>query len=264
MNIKFGHRPDPLANYPEYQLTLIKDRLPLIAGEVDLRPFSSPRRNQGSTGSCAAQATIKALEIKRIMKYGHEKHVPLSVLDMYYGARDLMDPKETDMDNGTHLTLCCEVLKRFGVCREAMFPFDPHQLFTPPTILATRESYLNKIVANYRIISTGEDRIQDVINNLQVGNPVVFGTRVGDNWMNYYNIKSDDNPLGPVSWEQGKGNHAICLVGWVNNRFIIENSWSTSWGDNGYGYLQPELIADDSSTDFWILCEGSELWAENK
>jgi C1A family cysteine protease len=250
-----GHRPDPInKNYQSFNTEMIKSTS--IITEADLRSFSSPRHNQAHTGTCVAQSVIKALEIKRIQKHGLASHVPLSVMDLYYGARDLMEPKETDIDNGTHIYLACEVLKKFGVCREIMNPFNDADLFKPTSIMATRESYMNKIKTSYKITSTGEDRINDVIINLKAGNPVVFGTLVGDTWFNY---TSSSTPLGITKFENSKGGHATCLVGYVDGKFITENSWGESWGDNGYGWLQPEVISYNNSSDFWVIIDGSEL-----
>ncbi len=257
-----GHRLDPInENYKIFDKDLYRNSSPLFTGEADLRPFSSPRHNQTNTSTCVAQSVIKALEIKRIQKYGHAAHIDLSIMDLYYGARDLMNPKETDRDEGTHISLACDVLRRYGVCREIMHPFDTSRLSVPPPILATREAYMNKITANHRIVSTGWDRVDDVAANLIMGNPVVFGTAVGDNWRNY---RAGSNPLGPVKWEDIKGRHATCLVGYMDGKFIMENSWGLGWGDSGYGWLQPELIADDQSKDFWTITMESDVWWEGK
>jgi hypothetical protein len=33
-----------------------------------------------------------------------------------------------------------------------------------------------------------------------------------------------------------RGGHAVALVGYSPDRFIVRNSWGTSWGDNGFAY----------------------------
>ena len=33
-----------------------------------------------------------------------------------------------------------------------------------------------------------------------------------------------------------RGGHAVALVGYTPDRFIVRNSWGTTWGDKGYGY----------------------------
>jgi C1A family cysteine protease len=42
---------------------------------------------------------------------------------------------------------------------------------------------------------------------------------------------------GPLSVTSNNWAHAILLVGWDNNGWIIKNSWGTGWGNNGYGNI---------------------------
>jgi len=72
-----GWKPDPnnkkYKKFKRSSLSLEKSSNQYQSGnDVDLRPYTSPRHNQRQTGSCVGQSAIKALEIKRIMKHGHE------------------------------------------------------------------------------------------------------------------------------------------------------------------------------------------------
>jgi len=40
--------------------------------------------------------------------------------------------------------------------------------------------------------------------------------------------------------QQLDGGHAVAIVGWDKNGFIIRNSWGTDWGRNGYSYYPYE------------------------
>ena len=41
-----------------------------------------------------------------------------------------------------------------------------------------------------------------------------------------------------------RGGHAVSLVGYTaSGRFILRNSWGTTWGDKGFGYASPAYIA---------------------
>lgn len=52
-----------------------------------------------------------------------------------------------------------------------------------------------------------------------------------------------------------EGGHATHLIGWDDTRgvFLGENSWGELWGDNGFYFMAPEVIAHESSSDFWVI-----------
>lgn len=229
------------------------------SNDIDLRPYTSARHDQQNTNSCVANAIIKGLEIKRILKYGHSNHVDLSISDLYYGARERMTPSMVDWDQGTHISLACDVLRDFGVCREIMHPFTKQNMYKKPSVMASREARLNRIQNHFKIKSYGNDRLDDIIFNLRAGNPVVFGTIVGKDWLNYQGGKE------PLQTEtQPKGNHAMVVIGFVDGLFIIENSWGRFWGDDGFGYVAPEVFKHPSTRDLWVMVDGSEAWTEKK
>lgn len=260
-----GWRPDPPNKiYKKFERSLLslipsKVQYTSSSGEIDLRPYTSTRHGQGKTSSCTANAVVKALEIKKIILHGHEHHVDLSRLFLYYYARDRMTPSETNKDDGTHISLVCDVLQDLGVCREEMHPFSKDNVLVKPSVMATREARLNKIKGHFKLKSQGNDLIDDILFNLQAGNPVVFGTAIGEDWLKYRGGKEPLTvPLFP------KGHHAMVVVGFVNGLFIIENSWGMKWGEEGFGYAAPELFKHPSTRDLWVIVDDSEAWTEKK
>lgn len=280
----FRAEADPDRKHPDF--AVIRNHMAASAspGGSDLRQFSSPRHQQAHSSTCAANATIKGLELKRIQKYtleseklmgferaleyGRSKHVDLSRLALYHLARELMDPPETNLDKGTYISLCADVLRRFGVCREApdpskpddtaYWPFDLTKIFVSPGWLQMRQAYVHKIDAWHKIYSEGEDRVHDVIQSLSAGSPVVYGTVVDEHWQSY-----DGTPLGLKS---GKvlGGHATILVGWDPSGFFWgENSWGNDWGpDDGFYKIRPEVIQSSDSSDFIVMSGGWEEWTQ--
>lgn len=217
------------------------------SGASDLRQYASPRHDQRRTSSCAAQTVIKALELLRIKRWGHQAHVDLSRLACYFLARELMDPPETDRDEGSYISLNAEALRRFGACAEELWPFDERLILKSPPWSVMRSAYKNRLAGWTRISLSGNDRVDDVILALANGCPVAYGTKVGSNWMNYGKTSA---PLGvPTDF---KGRHATLLEGWDPQKgvFYGENSWSDSWGDNGFYEMRPEVIAWGESKDF--------------
>jgi len=290
-----GFRPEPVAKtlgHPKFELIRGKLQAHIGAGvqSSDLRKFSPKRHNQLNSSSCVANGITRGLEVKRIEKLYQDAlvsgvsesmalsqafsgHVSLSRLALYYLAREVMDPPETDQDNGTYVSCGAEALKSFGLCREeqdhgnpndrAYWPFDLNQILVSPKWINMREAYIHKISAWYRINSVGDQRVQDVILALAAGNPVVYGAIVDDPWRSYDGTKPLDLMSGPSI-----GGHCTVLEGWDNDKqlFLGENSWGPDWGvvgpdgTGGFYEMTPEKIASTECSDFIVIQAGWEPW----
>jgi len=251
-----GYLPDPPSeDYWGFEDKL-GDRITLSAdqeGDCDMRPYTSARHNQRSTGSCVGQSIVKGLEVLRIKEHGRSKHVDLSVLALYYLARELMSPQRHHIDDGTHICLACDVLQRHGIPTNDSWPFITGNVNENIPILAMREARLHKIHSYYRVKSTGNERVENVIKALRAGHPVVFGTRTHVQW----NMYGKDEVIEPLNGRDKAGGHATVLLGYEAGLFIGENSWGRSWGDDGFYRMHPDVIADDAN-DIWALAGGWE------
>ena len=57
------------------------------------------------------------------------------------------------------------------------------------------------------------------------------------------------------------GGHAVLAVGFDDQKkigkekgaLLIRNSWGTTWGDGGYGWLPYKYVLDRIALDFWSL-----------
>lgn len=224
-------------------------------GNIDLRPYASDITNQRTTGTCVAQSCINALELQANVA-GHS--IPdLSVLYLYYTSRRRMNPPRHQYDQGTHIWLAVNSLREVGVVPESQWKFDLSKINEDPGFVLFREASAHKISAGFRISSTGEDRVNNVIRSLQEGKPVVFGTDVDESWFRYKRQKVLTLVSNP------EGSHATTLVGWTGTVFIGKNSWGRHWGDEGYYYMSPEVIADSSSSDFWLFFGGWETFTNS-
>lgn len=59
----------------------------------------------------------------------------------------------------------------------------------------------------------------------------------------------------PRQYESVIGGHAVLAVGYTDSHLLFRNSWGTSWGEDGYGYL-PWTYFDATrplATDCWAL-----------
>jgi hypothetical protein len=107
--------------------------------KVDLRPFMTPVENQGSIGSCTANAIAGAYEylIKRHLQ-GAE--VDISRLFIYYNAR--WRAGNQNKVTGSRIQYGMESLQTFGACTEKSWPYNVKAVLEKAIRLCLAARYL--------------------------------------------------------------------------------------------------------------------------
>lgn len=229
--------------------------------EVDLSRYSTPSQ-QGPLNSCAGNATADAVEIVAAVEEealalaegrSPRPTVQLSRLFVYSMSRLLHDldgdgQADLNLDEGTYVRTCLDVLARFGICREDLWPYDTSKVFTAPSWKAMREAVGHRIHSYYRIRETGFDRLEAIKLALQAKHPVVFGTKVSSTFLSNSGPDTEDTPT------QFVGGHAMVIVGFTSDgRFKVKNSWGEGWRNKGFAYLTSDYIMWDQTTDLWVV-----------
>jgi Papain family cysteine protease len=265
----YGYRPDPktpdlLAKDKDFTTQLKPYLIASTTGDIDLSRYSTPT-NQYSLSACAGNSTADSVEIVSAIeeedKAKKENRAPIPVpqlsrLFVYSMARSIMDDDgsghgQIDRDQGTFIRLCFDILSRFGICEEDIWPYDTTKVFVPPSVKAMRQAVGHRIHSYYRIKQTGKDRIPEIIAALRGRHPVVFGTQISKQFGNIKSPYISGIPNDP------EGGHAQIIVGWVNGLFKVKNSWGQEWADSGFSYFTPEYVAWDQTQDIWVPTTGT-------
>lgn len=233
-----------------------------LANAVDLRAFCSPIEDQGQIGSCTAHAAIGMLEYFERRAFG--KHIDASRLFLYKVTRNLMH--ETG-DTGAYLRTVMGALALFGVPQEEYYPYLTAQFDQEPSAFCYALAQNYQAIHYYRLDPAGtnpQTLLDSVKTNLSVGLPSMFGFTV-------YDSIRQSNRTGkipfPSSSDRVAGGHAVLAVGYddairipIGNgtretvgALIIRNSWGSSWGDRGYGYIPYDYLLRGLAEDFWSL-----------
>ncbi|MCH9739816.1 MAG: hypothetical protein K0U38_03105 [Epsilonproteobacteria bacterium] len=74
--------------------------------------------------------------------------------------------------------------------------------------------------------------------------PVLVRVKVDQNWIDY-----DTGILLKFDSESEQGNHAVIIVGYDGDNFIVRNSWGDEWGEEGYALVSKEyaMVAFDEA-----------------
>jgi len=202
-----------------------------IPAEVDLREPWWTVGNQGSTGSCVGWAAADSLVRWHFVKAKRLKE------DELLSARFLwMASKETDRIlnfpttfielEGTSLKAALDIARKYGIVKDAALPFKSGNLYTGETKAFYAEAAKLKI-ASYFNLGLNPTHWK---NWLAAKGPVLVRLNVDETW------EHSKGNLDAYLPETAHGGHAVALVGYTSDRFIVRNSWGNTWGDKGFGY----------------------------
>jgi C1A family cysteine protease len=263
--------PD-LRDYTEFseQLNLLNEKLGIVeTGEkipasADLRKWCSPVENQLTLGSCTAHAGMGIVEY--FERRAFNNHIEGSRLFLYKVTRNLM---QQTGDTGAELRDVMKALALCGVPAEKYWPYNVADFDKDPP------AFIYSIADNYEALKyfchdpLGSDVpsaavLDSVKKYLAAGIPSMFG------FWGFPSFNNSDVKGGipyPCAGERAEWGHAIVAVGYDDEKkitnlkcnketkgaLLIRNSWGTTWGEKGYGWMPYDYVLNKLAMDFWSL-----------
>jgi len=214
---------------------------------VDLEPYCSPIEDQGEIGSCTANASTSAMEF--LFKKGGLSVPQLSRLFVYFASRVFVEHSPPFEDSGAQIRDVMKALATYGVCLESTWPYRAGDYSLQPSPAAIGEATHHRILTYYRI-----PNLPLIKHCLADGFPIVGGFSVPENAMGPQCAKTGV-VIYPEPGESFVGGHAVLFVGYDDARGVVKfaNSWSTGWGDRGFGYLPYAFFFTGLANDFWTI-----------
>ena len=235
MNIlTLGLHKSPVRKTDWLLTSFVSDLVDKDLPAVDLTEEQSPVKMQARKGACAGFGGVGWVEWITLKDYDmtpaeYDDTVDFSEQMLYELAR-----RQSGHREGTTLDAIRYILTTEGVCREKLCPYtdDKSALFE-----YTEE--MKKDASNFKI----EKNYVRVANEKELHSALYrygafhIGVKVYKNW-----YRQENGHIPTATWTERinlLGGHAILLVGYnpVTKEYKFKNSWDTSWGDKGYGYL---------------------------
>ncbi len=207
---------------------------------LDLRQPWWKIGNQLGTGACVGWATADG-----VMRYLLVKANRLGPGQRLSPRFIWMASKETDEyvtrpetfieEAGTSLKAALDIARKYGTVPDSLLPFkidtlmyvgDENSFFaTASTRRAANYFNLRKNLGQWKSWLAGTG-------------PILAGLSVDQSW----DEVATDGKLDTFQPATVRGGHAVCIVGYTKDRFIVRNSWGPTWGDKGFGYASAAYI----------------------
>ena len=210
MNFKCLVVPSP-EDTRDYVADKILTPITTFPGELDLRSELQPVRNQGAQGTCAAHVAACCKE------WQEKKDIDLSE---HLSPQFVYNLRENKYSEGMYGRDVMKILNKKGIVKEIDFEYGDltQEARIPDEIMVKAENFRIK---NYAKI----DNINTLKTSLHQNGPCYIAFPCFNYGERFWKKRQNDDRLG---------GHAVTVVGYNSEGFLIRNSWGKEWGNDGY------------------------------
>jgi C1A family cysteine protease len=241
-----------------------------LSAKADLRQWCSPIEDQGQLGSCTAHAAVGLYEYFERRAFG--KYIDGSRLFLYKATRNLLG---WEADDGAYLRTAMGALALFGIPPEKYWPYLEYKFNEEPSAFLYSYAQSYQALLYYRLDVPGvtkKELLEKIKEHLRNGLPMIFGFTCYSS----LDLADDGKIPFPDKSETVEGGHAVMAVGFddkikitnpgdnqsTTGAIMIRNSWTTAWGEDGYGWLPYEYITRGIAEDWWTMTKAE--WIDSK
>lgn len=217
-----------------------------LPNSYSMRKYCPPIANQGNTGTCLGWATaygLMSITYNIVHDITESDKKLLFSFDPYFIYSSIKNYYDYDCTEGTNPKDAMEVLIRYGCKRTMIYkksecdtelndtilnysrPFKIKEYFKPPPSFET-DDLENKTITLKKVLSSNS--------------PLLIGANVTST-MGTHTINAN-GLWDSFSDEAIEGGHAMCLIGYDDDKFggafEIMNSWGDDFGDNGFIWIK--------------------------
>jgi C1A family cysteine protease len=236
----FDVQPDP-KNAVSMKNDKAPSSLPVtIKRSADMKAFNwrdinmmTPVKNQQQCGSCWAFSGLAVYE--GVYKIMYNKDLDLSeqyVVDCIEGTTPAGIKADCGSCDGGNVPFLFRSMVTSGVALESQVPYLGKNSFC-----SNKNSQMPYKVKQQGYVSFNSPSVKEIKEAICKYGPVFSSLKVTKLFMAYGGGVYDEKV--PVSGPRDT-NHAIVIVGWDDskNAWLVRNSWSEGWGENGYVWIE--------------------------
>ena len=215
-----------------HTLTTRAHALDVLPASVDLTADAPTAGDQGWVSSCVSWAIDYAL-MGWYLRHDGRTGAPLAPM---YTYSQLVDGQNV----GTYFSDTFDIAQEQGVDTRSHYAQGDYDYVTLPTESEIANASHWRI-SGYESLGIGFDPADTKValqTAMAAGKPVVLGIPVYDN---FFDVSAAHPDYSSVSGSY-EGGHAITAFGYDAYGVTIENSWGTSWGDDGFARLSWSFI----------------------
>lgn len=212
----------------------VHDVAAAVPARKDLREVWWKIGDQGETGSCVGWASADA-----VLRWHFVKAGLIAKTDRLAPRFQWMAAKETDAfttqpttfieSDGTSPKAALDIARKYGAVKDTVLPFASGRLY-PGDVKSFYATAAKLKIKSY--FNLGVD-LAAWKAWIATNGPVLTRLDVDATWDDATTTKGNLDLYKPKT---ARGGHAVAFVGYTADRFIVRNSWGTTWGDKGFAY----------------------------
>ena len=231
--------PTDLRDYKLNKLSICKTTFPESFSSIDNHVI----KNQGAVCSCTAHAVASILE-------SFDKNRCTLSTNFIYGIRNRL---YNDTGRGQTIRCALKIAKDYGTMQKYLCPGNNEvdnvfsiasEAFDDPEKM--EDAYKHKISKYVKLNSE-----KDIKFALMNYGPIVACIRWSSN-----NTFNKSTSIMTFNYDSGFSYHAIMIYGWNGDCWLCQNSWGSSWGNNGLFKLH---MYDDCIKEAYALIDDKSL-----
>lgn len=218
---------------------VIPDKAGIVPPPVDLREDWWTIRDQEQTGACVGFACADGVLRWHYAKAGLLQEGQLTSPRFIWMANketdEITDFPTTFVESaGTQTKRALLVALRYGCVLERELPMKGGTLWPGSTAALYSRAAGLRIESFFNLGRNLDDWRRWLANN----GPILTRLSVDDAFMNAG--PTAESRLEVYDEKNTRGGHAVAIVGYGPDHFIIRNSWGTQWGHGGFAYATDE------------------------